>query len=148
MSLYGVKLGERLIAVHHDSDIVWEFIFQQQDSNLNFVKFKKNRVKTLEENGELHDLYLINLSGKYVPRCVVGLLENKEYKYGIDVILSVIENEDLDKDEIKILKKAVKIIRKISDELDTEDINISEALRTSAELKDYDNLYKEKTFTE
>ncbi|MDE7090059.1 MAG: hypothetical protein K2O54_08065 [Prevotella sp.] len=146
--MYGAKLDGRIIAIHDDSEMVWEFISQQNDHDVSFVKFKKKYVKTLEENGELYELYLVKMDGKCIPRCLIRVLENDEYRCCIDMLKSILENEDLDGDDIKTLKKAMKIIRKLIREQTAESINVADALKISAELKEYDEMFRDKAFTE
>lgn len=148
--MYGILSNKNnIIAVTDDKKVILEYynklIKHHPESSYSIIKIKKKKKEKIEN---IDELYLVKYKNSYVPNgyldtiSLFSSMNNDfiyEYNNTIEVLSRIIinENENLDKDEIKNLKKSIKILNKLIDLNESDDYTYSEK-----ELKEYENEYE------
>lgn len=115
-----------IIAFHEDYDVCEEYVenvFKYnknlEPGDLSIDKLKKKSKYKLENKD---DLYLVRYANTYVQNGYLWYLEVlngqliDDDKYCLDVLKRILETSNISKDEYKVIKKAIVVVERLTDE--------------------------------
>lgn len=127
---------KEIIAYHEDEDVVEYYLDSVEDDkkdDLSIIKIKKKyREEIIKKYDDLHLVRFRNTyvqSGYliYIKLASQDILEDEEYAR--DILLRIIETQNIDKDKIKKLTKAIEVIEDLIDNDETYTPSYSELQR-------------------
>ena len=127
---------KEIIAYHEDEDVVEYYLDSVEDDkkdDLSIIKIKKKyREEIIPKYDDLHLVRFRNTyvqSGYliYIKLASQDILEDEEYAR--DILLRIIETQNIDKDKIKKLTKAIEVIEDLIDNDETYTPSYSELQR-------------------
>lgn len=127
---------KEIIAYHEDEDVVEYYLDSVEDDkkdDLSIIKIKKKyREEIIKKYDDLHLVRFRNTyvqSGYliYIKLASQDILEDEEYAR--DILLRIIETQNIDKDKIKKLTKAIEVIEDLIDNDKTYTPSYSELQR-------------------
>ena len=117
--MYAAFDGKELIAFHEDERVIelyCDIIEQYHGTVLSIGKLKKKKCKKFKE---FDNLYLVRYGDIYVQQGYIDYMQfscqqlNEDHIQARDVLMRIITTADLEKDDIKTLRKSVKILNDI-----------------------------------
>ena len=136
--MYGVIniVTKQIIAYHEDESVVELYLDSVEDDKkdeLSIIHIKKKYRDTLLNKYD--DLHLVRFRNTYVQSGYLiyiklasqDILEDEEYAR--DILLRIIETQNIDKDKIKKLSKAIEVIEELINEDKTYTPSYSELQR-------------------
>lgn len=111
-----IDSNNQSVAFHDEYKPVSQFVKQQKNPNYKIVKIKKRVSHQIEESFIFDELYLIKYKGEYVPNYLSkeAVVVYNNFKDNLNKCESILYNlldEELDDDEIKSIKKTIKVLK-------------------------------------
>lgn len=129
-----------MVAIHDDYDIVESFVMQQNNANdFTIVKIKKKKMKKMEKEVDIEELYLVRYGSEYVPYGYYATLKTEtkqsaeDYQYCIDILFRLLEEGEMTRKESKTILKTISIIMDRTEEpsgLNLQDLETLKRLNT------------------
>ena len=117
--MYAAFDGKDLIAFHEDEKVIelyCDIIEQYHGTVLTIAKIKKKKCKKIKE---FNDLYLVRYGEIYIKQGYVDYMKfsceqiNEDHIQARDILMRIISTADLEKEEVKTLRKSVVILNDI-----------------------------------
>ncbi len=117
--MYAAFDGKDLIAFHEDEKVIelyCDIIEQYHGTVLTIAKIKKKKCKKIKE---FNDLYLVRYGEIYIQQGYVDYMQfscqqiNEDHIQARDILMRIISTADLEKEEVKTLRKSVVILNDI-----------------------------------
>lgn len=111
--------GKKVIAIHDDIDVVEKYIDNIEKNHNIRLPIGKIKKKQLKKHPEYNDLYLVRYNNIYVQAEYLETLSiiSEDYIYdyrcAIEILLRSLEVEDMSENDMKAIKKSIKVLDKI-----------------------------------
>lgn len=117
--MYLVIRNHKVIAAHHDLDIVEQYVSSQSSNDMKILQLKKKKAKELREHTEFEDIYLVRYGDNYIPydqyMVMKDLSSQRDYDltYCRDVLFRLLEEGTVDSEkDISAIKRVILLLER------------------------------------